>query len=286
MKKVIGLMIGLVPLSVSAECVPSPDCASIGYTETSCDGDSLKCPFDSSKLKCFPCDSSFRYSCTGENITGGIGNTCNGKYVDCECKERTIFTNGKCVCDTSCDVVGNIVYSDRSCSSCNLTDKIPVAIVAHKDENKRLIIPLNTPYKRWSSYNADVTILENLETAEIAKLDMDGANNSQRIRELFASDNETNNAAWYCYNLELEGFEEYKNQWYLPAAWELYNYYYGNITSIKKAFSTLGITTYNTCFWSSSENNIHRAWSVWSDDGGLRLDGKNGSYKTTCFLAI
>ena len=59
----VGLVLGLIPISAYAECVPVPDCASIGYTETSCDGDSLKCPFDNTKLKCFPCDSSFRYAC-------------------------------------------------------------------------------------------------------------------------------------------------------------------------------------------------------------------------------
>ena len=133
MKKVIGLVLGLVPLSVSAECVPSPDCASIGYTETSCEGDSIKCPFDTTKLKCIPCDSSFRYSCDGENIKNPIGNACNNKYVACECEDRTTFVNGECVCDTSCDVIGNIYYSDGTCSSCNLTDKTPVGIIIYND---------------------------------------------------------------------------------------------------------------------------------------------------------
>ena len=49
----------------NAACTPTPECASIGYTETSCEGASLKCPFDITKLKCMPCDSSFRYDCSG-----------------------------------------------------------------------------------------------------------------------------------------------------------------------------------------------------------------------------
>ena len=40
---------------VKAACTPTPDCASIGYTETSCETDYLACPFDSTKLKCMPC---------------------------------------------------------------------------------------------------------------------------------------------------------------------------------------------------------------------------------------
>jgi len=33
-----------------AECTPTPDCASIGYTDTSCDGKFVRCPFDISNL--------------------------------------------------------------------------------------------------------------------------------------------------------------------------------------------------------------------------------------------
>ena len=75
-------IIGLFSFNAHAECTPTPDCASIGYTETSCEGDSLKCPFDISKLYCIPCDSSFKYTCDG---TGeyGIGDVCGGKYVSC-----------------------------------------------------------------------------------------------------------------------------------------------------------------------------------------------------------
>ena len=78
--------------TVKAECVPTPDCASIGYTATSCDGDSIKCPFDTSKLFCLPCDSSYQYSCNGTGQKGK-GTACNGKYVECEigrasCRER------------------------------------------------------------------------------------------------------------------------------------------------------------------------------------------------------
>ena len=230
MKKVMGLVIGLMPVSAFAECVPVPDCASIGYTETSCDGGSLKCPFDTTKLKCIPCDSSFRFACDGENVKNPIGAACNNKYVACECGDRTTFVNGECVCDTSCDTIGNIVYSDQTCSSCKHSDKTPVAVVVHKDINNRFIAPLNVPDMRWTSSNTDLTTLENLETEEIAKMDMAGPNNTQKIREYYSGDDETNNAAWYCYNLELDGFEEYKHQWYLPAAGELYNYYYINIT--------------------------------------------------------
>ena len=89
-------VIGLVPFNVYGECTPTPDCASIGYTETSCETDYLACPFDSTKLKCIPCDSSYRYDCSGDNITGGTGSACGGKYASCECSSTDyVFNNGK-----------------------------------------------------------------------------------------------------------------------------------------------------------------------------------------------
>ena len=83
-----------------AACTPTPDCASMGYTETSCDGDSLKCPFDISKLYCIPCDSSFKYNCVGDNIIGGVGLSCGGKYVSCECVTDYEW-NGE-MCEINC----------------------------------------------------------------------------------------------------------------------------------------------------------------------------------------
>ena len=70
--------------TVRAECTPTPDCAEMGYTETSCSGDSLKCPFDLTKLYCIPCDTSFQYAC---NDTGQVGKgvSCDGKYQECGC---------------------------------------------------------------------------------------------------------------------------------------------------------------------------------------------------------
>ena len=55
----------------NAACMPTSDCASIGYTETSCKGDFVRCPFDISKLLCLPCDSSYQYTCSGDMYGDG-----------------------------------------------------------------------------------------------------------------------------------------------------------------------------------------------------------------------
>ena len=95
---VLWILISSVSMTstVRAECVPSPNCAEIGYTATSCTGDSLKCPFDTSKLFCIPCDSSYQYTCTGTGQKGK-GTSCDGKYVECECNAGYDLVDGNCV---------------------------------------------------------------------------------------------------------------------------------------------------------------------------------------------
>ena len=124
----------LFPFSAYATCTPTPDCASIGYTQTSCETKSVKCPFDTSKLFCIPCDSSFQYDCVGANIASGVGDSCGGKYMSCNCSSTDyIFSNGSCLCDTACKV-GAIYYSDNTCSACLHNDKTPVGVVVKDNE--------------------------------------------------------------------------------------------------------------------------------------------------------
>ena len=272
MKKVIGLVWGLLPISVSAECVPVPDCASIGYTETSCEGDSLKCPFDTTKLYCPPCDSSYKYSCTGDNIKNPIGNTCNNKYAACECVAGATFSNGECICDTSCNTIGNIYYSDGTCNSCNITDKTPVGIVAYKDNNKHFIVSLETNIKvAWSTDQkdaegnviigryTDIPNLYNYAECETALTDplATGKEQTKIIVEAYG-ENAVGVAAVYCYNYFPNGFEQSKNQWYLPALDEIFNIVVSNKKDINNGLSILGISALNNgIHWSSSE----RPWS-------------------------
>ena len=132
-RKIGVVIIGLVPFNVYGECTPTPDCASIGYTETSCEGDSLKCPFDITKMMCMPCDSSFRYDCSGDNITGGTGSACGGKYVSCECSDTEYtFANGECF-PPRCPV-GYIYYSDKSCSAELNNSKNPIGVFVSGDK--------------------------------------------------------------------------------------------------------------------------------------------------------
>ena len=118
--------------TVKAECVPTQDCASIGYTETSCETQAVKCPFDTSKLFCLPCDSSYQYSCNGTGQKGK-GTACNGKYIECECSNGYDLVDGACIVScsynltslpTGCSAVSDscikngTTYYSSTCTSC------------------------------------------------------------------------------------------------------------------------------------------------------------------------
>ena len=61
------LFLPMTATAQSINCTPSPDCASLGYTETSClDGAGVKCPWGNAWF-CTEekCDTSYQYTCSG-----------------------------------------------------------------------------------------------------------------------------------------------------------------------------------------------------------------------------
>ena len=126
----LGTSLSFIPLTVNAQCVATQDCATLGYTETSCNGGKgVKCPFgnkwacleecsDCAKLgftyECkgtgeksigqscngkyqgCSCDSSYQYSCSGTGYAGGAGSACGGKYTQCSCASGYEWKNGSC----------------------------------------------------------------------------------------------------------------------------------------------------------------------------------------------
>ncbi len=275
-------IIGLVPFNVYGECTPTPDCDAIGYTETSCETKSVKCPFDTSKLFCIPCDSSFQYDCSGENITSGIGSACGDKYVSCECSSTDyVFSNGECICNTSCSV-GAIYYSDGTCSFCVDNTKTAVGIVVKDDE---LIMSINIPFQIWATSSGDIAAITNINDKSVVKNDMNGVSNTAAIVAYYGSDVDvTTNAAVWCYNYAPTGMENTKTKWYLPAAGEIYTYFYGegvNYPKISNSWNKLGLSLSSVWFWTSSEYSWDTAWYAGSETGGFY-----GYYKTTLTSSV
>ena len=209
----------------NAACTPTPDCANIGYTETSCEGDSLKCPFDISKLFCVPCDSSFKYDCSGANMTGGVGSSCGGKYMSCSCSGGGTFNNGECPQQANC-TVGMIYYSDKSCSADLDTSKTVIGIVVKDNE----LIMGETTTRPWSKNTIDVDGVTNYTSSSDAKTDYNGKANTLAIVSAHSGETASENAAIYCNSYSTAGTSA--GDWYLPALGELYDYVYRNYTTL------------------------------------------------------
>jgi len=262
-----------------AECTPAPDCANMGYTETSCNGDSLKCPFDISKLFCIPCDSSYKYDCNGDNMTGGVGDACGGKYASCACSGGGVFNNGSC--PKNC-TVGMIYYSDKSCSSSYDSSKTAIGVVVK--DNALVLSQKKSSAMKWASNTSVDTSLTNITSTANANVDYNGKSNTAVIVAAYPSDTSSNNAAIYCNTYTTAGTSA--GDWYLPAAGELYSYVYGNYNAINTAMTAIGWTFGSAYFWSSSERSNDLAWGVGSGGGYVNNTSKDILRSVSCLLAI
>ena len=136
----IGTSLSLIPSLTSAQCVATQDCATLGYTETSCSGGSgVKCPFGN-KWACFKSESEicndlgFTLTCTGSNQTGGTGKTCNGKYASCTCASGYAWNDSSQQCEdaTANCTIGALYYSDGTCSQDRLSSKTLLGVVIYE----------------------------------------------------------------------------------------------------------------------------------------------------------
>ncbi len=267
MKKILPLLL-LTPTLANAECTPAPDCASIGYTQTSCETISLKCPFDQSKLYCFPCDSSYQYSCAAPNEYGD-GESCNNKYKSC--------------CNTDC-VVGAIYYSVKTCASCLDTTKIPIGVVVKDNE---LVISLIMADMYWTPDRIDIADLPTITDSATALADFSGKENTATIVAHYGeTSNRTTNAAVFCHTQTPVGLENSKGQWYLPAEGELFEYVYKNFALIKNTWNSLGISLPDYYIWSSTEQGAWGAWIVKVDDGSVHERNLDNNCSVTCMMSI
>ena len=141
----LGTSLSFFPLTVNAQCVATQDCATLGYTETSCNGGKgVKCPFGN-KWACLAskedvcrkegftescigagqsgsgkscgglyaecsCASTYQYSCTGTGYAGGAGSACGGKYTQCSCASGYEWKNGSCQKQILNGAYGDLYY--------------------------------------------------------------------------------------------------------------------------------------------------------------------------------
>ena len=168
----IGTSLSLIPHLTFAQCVATQDCATLGYTETSCSGGSgVKCPFDN-KWACFKSESEvcqqygFTLSCTGGQI--GVGKACNGKYSECTCAAGYTWNNSSQKCEydykTNC-VIGALYYSDGTCSRDKLSSKTLLGVVIYEKSASQngwiMTVKPVEPGIEWGGYGTDIPELSN-----------------------------------------------------------------------------------------------------------------------------
>ena len=223
------------------------------------------------------CSGSQQYTCVGSNETGGLGEACGGKYNECSCAEGYEWWQGKCT--PNCEIIGNILYSDKTCSKELDTGKTPIGVVVYVDRNgggQALALNSIGEYK-WGNKRTDISGLTNYTEASDAATDFASCVNSKII--MAAGDKSKYPAVWAANEYSTEGTSA--GDWCLPAA-GIFTSYYNHYTYVNNGLERANGTKMNfgetyTCdtAWSSTENSSLAAWrscftgSIASDIYGL-----------------
>ena len=281
------LFLPMTVMAQSINCTPSPDCASLGYTESSCpDGAGVKCPWGNTWF-CTEekCDTSYQYTCSGTGYAGGSGETCNGKYKSCTCADGYEWKDGACQkkpaeqaewgkCNgyaKNCNI-GDFIFSDRTCSSQKISGKTPIAVVVYKsdDSNCGQAMALKSIGSYiWGPTYDDILTLTNFDSTESISYDLSSCVNTRKI--IAEGDKNIYPAAWAAHEYKTEGTEA--EDWCLPAA-GVWMSIENNISLINNRFvQAQGTQIGDTTYWSSSEYLTMGAWN-WTS-ASLWLGGKN-----------
>ena len=285
---------------VSAQCVATTDCASLGYTEASCPNGGIKCPFGNS-WNCKgdgttkpSCDSSYKYTCTGANQKPGADN-CDGKYKSCKCASGYEWKNGVCSkkeiepilgqCTgyaKNC-AIGQILNSDGTCTTDKVSGKMPIGVVVYISDGSdkcgyaMTASPIQTGIQ-WGGYGTDIPSLPNYTSYTTAIKDFDVSGNMTKIIQ--AGSSSTYPAAYAAMNYAPSAAPTSKGKWMLPTAGIL-NSLYTNLNAINNAISKVGgtqLTGDNEHIWSSSEYSYNYAW-VFCTGPGASQGGVNHNLK-------
>ena len=261
----IGTSLSFLPQLTFAQCVATQDCATLGYTETSCSGgNGVKCPFGN-KWACFKSESEFcneygfTLSCTGTGYSGAVGKACNGKYASCNCASGYVWNDSSQKCENTC-VIGALYYSDGTCSQDKLSSKTLLGVVIYEKSASQngwvmTVKPIQTGIKWYTGSYYSTGITDKAVSASCT--------NTQKLVALgsrFA-------AATAANNYKPTGTPSGKS-WCLPS-YDLLN----NLNnSVNFAKVNAGISTANGTIlgfatsysyeniWSSSEYDDYNAW--------------------------
>ena len=285
----------IAPLSGFAEnitCTATPNCADLGYTESSCpDNKGVKCPWGDTYF-CPPSEAEicekngFVYTCDGEKQTGGVGETCHEKYAECSCYSGYKWDSGQCA-ETkwvSCGgyvqncSIGDILFSDGTCHADVVEGKTAIGVVVYVNSEgcgqAMALKPLESAYQWASAGSVKIPGISIASDNLSASYDFRSCENTAMI--IAAGDKSTYPAAWAAHDYKAEGTNS--GDWCLPAA-GVFTSYYNNQDVINNAFNKVGGTPINTgeFYWSSTDHNGYYKWSSnFSKEYGINYNISNG----------
>ena len=279
--------------SAIAACTANPDCAALGYTKTSCaSGDLImKCPFDTAKVQCVPqtCET------IGKKACGDICVKSGGCCSNADCTSGKVCDNYVCK-EVTC-AVGDIYYSDKTCSANLVSGKNPIGVVGYVTNGGKngVVVALDSKYDgscgsagsneiTWGCYGTDLSLKNNPNETSL-KSDFAGKSNT----DVIAAQCGKYTAAYYCkYQYKKGGISE----WYLPAYGELYAALYTNLTAVNGGFDKIAANDsiiqpigIAVSYWASSENDIYGASKV-NTYSGWDSVYKNNKGFARCVLAF
>ena len=247
---------GLLSGAAEAACIQTPTCSSLGYSSTTaCEG-GLKCPFGEA------------WFC---NVGGNGSNNDDSNTNNSGCQ------------------VGDILYSDKSCSSNVISSKTPIAVIF--DTRNRLAVALKTAKKAWAEgeqgTSFDIPELSNFMSPSSAIVDWFGKNNTRYGIAECQTKGINCPAFEYVNSYKTEGTQA--GDWYLPALGEL-NAVYASKGILDATLGKIGGEKFSEDWqWSSTEGTKVDTWSLSFANGNPSLIYKvnsNNSFYVRPILAF
>ena len=230
-----------------AACIQTPSCSSLGYTSSqSCTG-GIKCPFGNA------------WNCTTSSITNKITELTN-KIITLETKVTELQKDT----ETSNCQIGDILYSDMSCSQNLYQNKKPIGVVFDRTLKRAMALDVKCRIGLTNSGIDYGNIPIPIHTEEnSAKTDYDGKENTNKILKACQS----NPYGYDCVGVDY--VNSYKTEgtkagdWYIPSAGEM-NTIYLNKEVLNTTLKNMGAYPLQSSddYLSSTLKNAARMWVI------------------------
>ena len=246
-----------------AACIQTPSCSSLGYESTSSCSGGIKCPFGNA------------WNCNLINKINSINTQITNLTTKITTLEEKIVTIENSASSSNC-IIGDILYSDKSCYPNVIATKKPIGVVFDRANKLAIGLEQSSSGLKWSNDYFDVPGLSNITSSSAVTADWQGKNNTRVVLEYCKANGKSCPAFEYVNSYKTEG--TIAGDWYLPAMGEL-NAIYGNKDVLNRALGKIGGTKLGTdWYWSSSEKSTGNAWRLGFDIGYVDYDSKDNYY--------